>query len=480
MSDKMNAVKQIMGELKSLKSRQDEKVENIERQVKSIKEAQRLVEEAVYRGDSVEVTGTDDQLQKFVGEKGIRWTTGKTRVKTAAGMQTIVESGLLDTDENLSNWHVEMKRLANERMVVRSMLVGDRSTPKMDLAIARHLAIAPRSIRSQIEKANYDGSNVGAELIPDQFLAELHLEYEVPTVVRSLFQETQMSSNTLLAPSITRGGRPYVKGQVTSNDPALYPASTVQTGQTSITAKGLATRYVLDEELVEDSAVLLLPAMQRMIAKDLRDALEDAIINGDAASTHQDAIADWDIRGRWGASGLGGTNDHRRLFTGLRAQAFDRTATKNFGGTLSASSWLQLASQMGEFATADKVLIVSPEALYNHLLGLEQLITVDKFGPNATILTGQLGSIFGTPVVVSRFLSADLATTGKFVQSSDTKTGMLLVARDSWQIFSRRGIQIQQEQDIKSGAYNMVATERITFDTLDASDTKNVAFGFNL
>lgn len=475
----MDAVKQIMGELKTLRTNQDEKVATIEKQVNAIKEAQRIMEESVYRADSAEITGTDDQLKKFVGEDGsIRWTTGKTRVKTAAGLTTVTESGLLDTEENLSNWHVEMKRLANDRMMIKSMLVGDKSTPKMDLAIARHLAVAPRSIAAQISKANYDGSGVGAELIPDQFLAQLHMEYQVPTVVRSLFNEVQMTSNTMLAPRIDRGGRPYIKGTVTSDNPALYPVSTVSMGQAQITAKGLATRYILDEELIEDSAVLLLPAMQRMIAKDMRDALEDAIINGDSAATHQDDIANWDIRGRWGSTGLGGSNDHRRLFVGLRAAAFDKSTTLSIN-SLDAALMLQLISQLGEYAASDKVLIVSPEALYENLMGLEQLITLDKFGPQATILTGQLGSIFGMPVVVSRFMSDDLATTGKYTGSGAT-TGMLVVSRESWNIFARRGIQIQQEQDITSGAYNMVATERLTFDSLDASDVKNVAFGFNL
>jgi len=134
---------------------------------------------------------------------------------------------------------------------------------------------------------------------------------------------------------------------------------------------------------------------------------------------------------------------------------------------------------MGEFAITDKVLIVSPEVMYEHLMALEQVITLEKFGPNATILNGQLGSIFGTPIVVSRYLSSDLAATGLYT-GSGTTSGMLMVSRESWQIFNRRGVQIQQEQDIKSGAYNMVATERVTFDTLDADATKNVVFGYNL
>ena len=140
---------------------------------------------------------------------------------------------------------------------------------------------------------------------------------------------------------------------------------------------------------------------------------------------------------------------------------------------------LQLIAQLGEYASSDKVLIVSPEALYENLFGLDEVITIDKFGPQATILSGQLASIFGMPIVVSRFMSADLAATGKYTGSGST-TGMLVVSRESWNIFARRGIQIAQEQDITSGAYNMVATERLTFDSLDASTVKNVAFGFNL
>ena len=82
----IDAVKQIMGELRSLRNNQDEKVANIEQQVKSLKEAHRLMEESVYRADSVEITGTDSELKKFVGEDGsIRWTAGKTKVKTAHG-----------------------------------------------------------------------------------------------------------------------------------------------------------------------------------------------------------------------------------------------------------------------------------------------------------------------------------------------------------------------------------------------------------
>ena len=72
------------------------------------------------------------------------------------------------------------------------------------------------------------------------------------------------------------------------------------------------------------SAFAIIPAMSRQIAQDLEDAFEDAMINGDSAATHQDDISNWNIRERWGASGLGSSADHRRLFLGMRAAAKDK------------------------------------------------------------------------------------------------------------------------------------------------------------
>ena len=57
---------------------------------------------------------------------------------------------------------------------------------------------------------------------------------------------------------------------------------------------------------------------------------------------------------------------------------------------------------------------------------------------------------------------------------------MLCVARDSYMMFSRRGVSVEQDKNIIQGAINLVASERITFDSLDPDATVNVAFGRNI
>ena len=136
-------------------------------------------------------------------------------------------------------------------------------------------------------------------------------------------------------------------------------------------------------------------------------------------------------------------------------------------------------AQLGELNSADRVLITSPEAMVANLLDLSEVLTIDKIGPSATVLQGMLASYFGMPIVLSRFMGADLHTNGLYTGAS-SKSGILCVARDSYMMFSKRGITVEQDKDITAGAINLVATERVTFDTLDPDATKNVAFGFNL
>lgn len=168
------------------------------------------------------------------------------------------------------------------------------------------------------------------------------------------------------------------------------------------------------------------------------------------------------------------------MFKGMRKQAFDRSTTLNMtSGTFGFDTILSLKALMGELAMQDVVMFASPEAVLANLLELDEVVTIDKFGPQATVRTGQLASIAGMPILMSRFISADLAATGKYTGSGST-TGIILAHTPSWYIFERRGILVETDRKIDVGATEMVSTMRATFDTLDLDAATNVAFGFNL
>tara|TARA_Y100001973_G_C5056276_1_gene260355 strand:- start:122 stop:736 length:615 start_codon:yes stop_codon:yes gene_type:complete len=202
------------------------------------------------------------------------------------------------------------------------------------------------------------------------------------------------------------------------------------------------------------------------------------MINGDTAATHQDTIASWNIRERWGASGLGTASDHRKTFLGLRAAALDKGTGDNSGFTF--ANFLAVSASMGELAMGNKIVIASPEAVLANFLSLTEVATLDKFGPQATVLSGQIASLAGMPIIMSRFMGADMNTNGLFDNVTKTKTGYLIVNRDSYYNYVRRRITIETDKDIKSGVIQICATMRGTFDSPDATATKNVAYHYNI
>jgi hypothetical protein len=113
-------------------------------------------------------------------------------------------------------------------------------------------------------------------------------------------------------------------------------------------------------------------------------------------------------------------------------------------------------------------------------LQLEQVVTLEKFGTQATVLTGQLASLAGIPIVMSRFMGADMNASGLYDNATKDKTGFLVFNTDSWYQYLRRQITVESDKDITSGAIQIVSTMRAVMDSPDASSIKNVAYGYNL
>ena len=478
--------KSILDGIKTHQNTANEKFSQFEKQLDDLKRAQRLIQEAQATPTAKEehANAPEFLLKNFVNENGVQWSSQKRNVKIAGrGTVTIEEKGLLDSDTPVNQWHADLININKERSLAR-LIMSTPHTPKSDLKLWKHLQKAPRFMQPAINKAFTDAATEGAEWIPDQFAANLYFNIEehsqIPRVVADNLQKQQVERSTILVPRLERGGRPYLKGSISSDNPAQYTASSVKTSQKSITVKGLASRFLIDDAAQEDSAIAVIPALQRQIVMDLNDAMEDALINGDDSGTHQDAIADWNIRSRWGTSpALGGSSDHRRMFKGMRKQAFDRSATADLSG-FTFAKLLGLKAQMGELAMQNVVIFASPEAILANLLGLDQVLTVDKFGPAATIVSGQIANVLGMPIIMSRFMGADLNNAGKYDNVTTDKTGLLMAHAPSWYIFERRGILVESDRKIDVGATEIVATMRTNFDTLDLDATKNVAFGFKM
>tara|TARA_R110002020_G_scaffold150501_4_gene327320 strand:+ start:10003 stop:11454 length:1452 start_codon:yes stop_codon:yes gene_type:complete len=463
------ALSDIVSEQKRLKSLNRDLRENVDKKAADMAEIQKRMTELENRGGRT-TSGSNVEMQKYVRQDG------SVRLKGENTRETAYLPGLMD-DAPVCDWQQDLQKAVSDYTMVKT-LSGTGQAPK---SLARVQAIA-RNAPVEVQRIFADVSGSGQGWIPDEMLPTLERNLVAQRRVAAAFDTMDLPNKTTLLPFLSTGFRPYIKAAATADDPAQYTSSSMVTAQRTITATGFAVRAQVADDAEEDSIIAVLPTVRQELISAIIDGEEDAIINGDT-STHQDtALADWDIRGRWGSSGLGGSADHRRAWIGLRARAFDLGgASTEDRTTYNADTMLADRGTLDSPHGVDGSLIVicSPEAYLEKFLAMEQVRTMEKY-PQPTIVSGELGQIYGMPIVISEFLSNDLQSTGLFTTAGGSTTGVLIVNRDRFKLGKLRGATVEVDKDITRGTHQMVATVRETFFTVDADSKRNVHFAYDV
>ena len=449
---------------RNLKEQLDTKSADLAAAMKTVNEIEQRAKMAM------EQTSAESDIARYIDGDKIRWTSRKEE-------NGEVRRGLLDDTKTVCDWQREMRSLVDTRTFARLMLRHDK-TPRIDSRIAHHMKVAPVAI----QRLFTDASGQGGQWVPDLMAPSVVEELTAARQVESLFPTWAMPGKEMLIPFLTLQSTPYIRSLGTSDDPSKFTASTDTSAQRSVSASSFAVRMQVDSDLDEDSAFPLIPVVRGSIVSGLVDAFEDAIVNGDTG-THQDNdLSGWNPRSRWDGT-VGSSADHRRAFVGLRARCADVSSTTDqssantFAGFLAARS--NLDSPHG-LAARDLVAICSPEHYVGSILGYDEVQTLEKYGPGAVILSGEAARVGGVPIVVSEFITNDLAATGLYTGSGAT-TGFLMVNRNRFYVGQRSaGQTVELSRDITRGVIDVVGTMRKAYFTLDSSTKKNCHWSFNL
>ncbi|MFZ9975321.1 MAG: hypothetical protein ACO3GM_00790 [Candidatus Limnocylindrus sp.] len=356
---------------------------------------------------------------------------------------------------------VPRQALANVALAFRALDPQTRQIVAQTASTGRNAAVWGE----HHARAFGDSSGNGAEWIPDTFINTLYRPFEVMTSeIDGVFDVINVPGPVVI-PSLQSGGlRPYMGDKLPYEDPAAITSSTYTTSNETIDVGAMMVRYVMNATAAEDAAPFVAQAAQMEIMRALRDGRADRWINGDSAGTHQDAIASWNIRSRWGATGLGGSADHRRsAVAGARAHAFDASCTSDQSATSTGlvDVILNVAALLGENSADELVVYLSPEKVLA-LLKDSRVVTVDAFGADASIKVGirGLGTIFGTfRVIMTRWLEPTMAATGLYTGSS-TYDSIVVVSRSAWKLVNRRGPVATVEPERKRNAIHLIGSSR--------------------
>lgn len=415
-----------------------------------------------------------------------------------------VYSGTANREEIL-----DTKKAWDRTLILTAMYGGiqggstDSANPRIDKGLLNQAitvlskdpfnATGMENVRKGVDEAlDTATATEGLEWIPTNLSSRLLDDVWLSLQLEGLFARYPMSSPTFKMPIRTGRSRGYRVAQATTNAQFftnLFTAHNLETGAITFEADKLGVLNFISDELEQDSVVPIIDLVSSDIVWGMADAIEDAVLNGSTGTTDLDN-ADASANNRlwsWGGSGgnpsgyqvQAGTADARNAWNGIRKSI--ASGQKINGSTLSLASIRNARKTMGKYGVnpSELVLIVAPETMIN-MLSFPELITVDKYGANATVITGEIGRIDNIRVVVSPRVYTYLNASGAFDNATYTKTALYLVNTKGFAFGDRRTMRVETDRNILAGQRAIVASARMDFQKLFASGETLAAEIYNV
>ena len=315
---------------------------------------------------------------------------------------------------------------------------------------------------------------------PIEFSSSMHEQVRLARVVASIHPRVPMPTNPFKMPIEGNDAVVYTVPEaasdasyVTAND-MVKATSPANLTNLTLTAKKTGARLVVNAEAMEASVIPLLGYMRDKLVDAQNIADEDGALNGDlfagpGGSTAIDADTE-----------AGPADAARAGWDGLRkfaVQAFaSGTGPNNEANTPSALDIADLRKcrlEMGVYAImpGDVVFITGPVG-YSKLLSLHDaehgapspILTIDKYGDRATILSGELARVDGVPIIVSQFYREDLNNEGVADGvTTSVFTSILCVNRQQFIWGDFRGMSLNSRYVPDSDQNVLVTLRRLTF-----------------
>ena len=296
----------------------------------------------------------------------------------------------------------------------------------------------------------------GDELVSTQEAAALWMDVNLETMVLSLFSRVDMPTNPFEIP-LQLGDVNWYPGA----ENVAPTATALATSKQTLTAYELVGQVPWSLSLDEDAVIAMAEEVRRSLVRNTAEVIDDLLLNADTTVTNNinadgATISASDAgKGHWliGFDGL------------LHLPLVDNTSqANNHGAGVSDDMFNEVRVKLGRYGArpSDLAYITDPNT-YIRALSTENFRTLDKLGPNATLLTGQLGAVEGIPVLVSEQMKlADVD--GKVTSGSAGTTGrLLLLNRTQWRVGFRRELSIETERDIQKRQNVMVVSMRLAF-----------------
>jgi HK97 family phage prohead protease/HK97 family phage major capsid protein len=399
-------------------------------------------------------------LVEKTGEAILSEADAQDMNKTGSNYTPTASSEKEELMSQMASYREEIKALQNTKMAYSD---SSRKAQFSDTEMANAVLLSKMLNKRDVFDTTY-GSRMKAVTTVDAFISNfsenVYTEMEQQLVIAPMFNRMSVDAKTFRVP---------VADEDTDGDVAMFKSGTYATGvadatnvpttnQHTMTSveftphKFMATTHLAKDE-EEDTVLPLIDFLRQAATRRLARAIDKSILRGTGALTGFTASPTNAItEGTGYASVIEG-------ITNLTADGSLEVATGSATDKVDPSDIAAARTLMGKYGLQlgnDLVFVTSIEG-YNNLVTTADFRTVDKFGPNATYLTGSVGAIYGIPIAISEYLDG--------VGTAGNHLGVLMY-KPGFMIAERRGIEIESEYEPRQQVTAMYMSTRFDFKAL--------------
>lgn len=303
-----------------------------------------------------------------------------------------------------------------------------------------------KAYQSAVRAMDTAESGYGAQLVGAQYVRELWEAARMASKVFALIETFEMTDPTVFLPFEADIPEMLFVGESTANNSSDYDTRKSGSNRQQVDAKKFVIHQMWSGEMEEDSIVPFVPFLRMQAQKSLEHYSDSVVLNGDTtnAGTGNINLDDADPA----------DTKHYLAFDGIRHVGLvDNTGnSKSLAGPITFAALIGQRARMvsttyihnwGKPTDPDDLIYVTDTETADKVALLDEFITVDKFGNNATVLNGQVGRIGRNPLIDSMAMSKTEAD-GKVSTTAANNTLGQAVA------FNRRGFKVGWRRRVKT------------------------------
>ena len=298
------------------------------------------------------------------------------------------------------------------------------------------------TLPADIEKALVSGDT--GDFIPEDYANEFIDLVREANWLRGLLRVITMPTATFYIPKMTGSSSVYhVSTEATA--PTESAPVFAAAGSVKLEAKKLMGYVQVSNETDEDSRIAMMPIIKNDMAEAMAAAEEQAILNGNYVAYP--------------------VGDARTVFDGLLKIATDagQTVVADNLDLIKTIENARLKLKQHGRSVANLVFMVN-NYTGSKLRQLEQVLTVDKYGPSATVHKGEVGKVMGITIIENFYMPEDNTSAATFNAPGTATLGVaLMLDVKSPIIGDRRKIKFDQDKVVSTDSIEIAISERIGF-----------------